>query len=136
MGKNGLRHVRSWCADENANAARPTSCRAARQHAVERTRAGSRVRNLDGLVDRASLGEAEALIEADGAVVLGRDFQKGAANAGLLKSLQGLDQQAGAQLPAAMLGRDAQILDRAQARVVANALDRAAIFASCRRRAS
>ena len=44
-------------------------------------------------------------------------------------------QQAGAKLPAAMLGRDAQILDRAQSGVVANALDRAAILADCRRRA-
>ena len=109
VGKNGLRHVVSWHAAKEvlgpaSLAARTDGLRAVQLRMPYSVECGLGVRNLDGLVDGARLGETQALIQANGAVILGRDFQEGAAQSGLLKSFERLD--AAGRCQAA--GRDAR----------------------------
>src|SRR5438132_13137914 len=81
---------------------------------------------IDDLVQSLAAAEADAAIEADGAVVLSGDFEEGAVHAGALDTVQRLEQEGAAQSAAAMARHDSEVLNRARARTFAQALDRAA----------
>src|SRR5207244_2888772 len=84
-------------------------------------------RNLGGLIDDLRPPEAEPLVEAAGAAVLGRYFEKDALDAGGLEAGQRMPEQNGAQTLAAMLWEDADVLNGADV-VLGDALNRAAMF--------
>ena len=86
------------------------------------------VGRFGGFVNGLGCNEAQAVVQADRACVLGGDLEKDAADSGAAKSVQAVQQQASANALIAVFGRDAQILNCPQARLIANALDRAAIF--------
>src|SRR4051794_37000879 len=52
---------------------------------------------VDGLVQRLGAAEADLAVELDGGVVLGGDFEVGAAEAGLIEALEGLADQGAAE---------------------------------------
>ena len=76
-----------------------------------------RERNLRSLEDDLRPAKAEALVEAASAGVVGRDFQIHPVDARPLEARERMPEEHSAQAQAAMTGRDAHILNRADARV-------------------
>src|SRR5689334_22771292 len=83
-----------------------------------------RVRNLRGLIDNLRPPKTEPLIQSACPAILGRHFEKHAADTRGLEPRQRMPQENRTQAQAPMLGRDAHVLNRAYI-VFCYALDRA-----------
>src|SRR4051812_4337113 len=89
-----------------------------------------RINMLDRLVNRLERDEAQSPVESQRAFVMRGHFQIDPFDAGLAEALQGVEQQARAEAPVAMLRGNAEVLDRAEAAGIANSLHRAAMLAA------
>src|SRR5262249_52931236 len=90
-------------------------------------------RLLDGFVGRASQAEADGAVQLDGGQVAGGDFEVDPRNSRRAEAGQRPQDESPTQSPSAVLGRDADILDRPPLPGLHDSLDCPAVFLLIRR---